>query len=84
MLDNSPTNAGGTAIYISEELKHNERDDIKFDFPNCEACFIDIECKTSNRNPIFGALSYIGTQAIMADHSVATWESFLRHLLREV
>ena len=56
-LDNSSTNAGGTAIYISDELKFNERNDIKFNFPNCEACFVDIECsKSSNQNPVFGAL----------------------------
>ena len=55
VLENSPTNAGGTAIYISNDLQYNERPDIKFDYPNCEACFIDIECK-SNHNPVFGAL----------------------------
>ena len=29
---------------------------IKFNFPNCEACFVDIECETLKHNPIFGAL----------------------------
>ena len=56
ILDNSPTNAGGTAIYASTDLKWNERPDIKFDFPNCEACFIDIECNIPGPNPVFGAL----------------------------
>ena len=56
ILENSPTNAGGTAIYASSDLKSNERPDIKFDFPNCEACFIDIECDIPGPNPVFGAL----------------------------
>ena len=56
VLDNSPTNAGGTAIYISDDLKYNERPDIKFEYANCEACFIEIICDTPGQNPIFGAL----------------------------
>ena len=50
------TEAGGTAIYVSNTLQYNERKDIKFEFPNCEACFIDIECEHLNINPVFGAL----------------------------
>ena len=56
ILHNSPTNAGGTAIYASNDLKFNERPDIKFEFPNCEACFVDIECDVPGPNPVFGAL----------------------------
>ena len=56
VLDNSSTNAGGTAIYSSDDLVCNERSDIKFEFSNCEACFIDVECKSPGQNPIFGAL----------------------------
>ena len=56
VLDNSPTNAGGTAIYISNDLQYIERPDIKFNYPNCEACFVEIECKAPGQNPIFGAL----------------------------
>ena len=56
VLHNSPTNAGGTAIYASNDLKTNERPDIKFNFPNCEACFVDIECNAPGPNPVFGAL----------------------------
>ena len=56
VLKNTPTEAGGTAIYVSNTLQYNERKDIKFEFPNCEACFIDIECEHLNTNPIFGAL----------------------------
>ena len=56
VLNNSPTNAGGTAIYTSNDLKFNKRPDIKFNYPNCEACFIEIICETPGQNPIFGAL----------------------------
>ena len=35
VLDNSPTSAGGTAIYSSNELVCNERTDIKFNFQHC-------------------------------------------------
>ena len=55
-LKNSPTEAGGTAIYVSDSLQYIERKDIKFDFPDCEACFIEIVCAHENVNPIFGAL----------------------------
>ena len=53
---NSPTNAGGSAIYISDTLQYVERNDIKFDYPNCEACFIEVVCDNTDLNPIFGAL----------------------------
>ena len=56
VLDNSPTNAGGTAIYVSNELKFQERDDIIFNYPNVETCFIEIICETPGHNPIFGAM----------------------------
>ena len=55
-LDNTTTNAGGTAIYVSENLNYIERPDIKFNHPDCEACFIEVECDTPDRNPIFGVL----------------------------
>ena len=56
LLNNSPTNAGGTAIYVSNNLTSIERRDIKFNYPDCEACFVEIECESPNQNPIFGAL----------------------------
>ena len=52
---NSPTNAGGTAIYVSDSLTF-VRPDINFNYPNCEACFVEIVCDTPGQNPIFGAL----------------------------
>ena len=45
LLDNSPTNAGGTAVYVSDDLSFNERDDIIFNYPHVEACFVEIVCK---------------------------------------
>ena len=33
VLNNSKTNAGGTAIYVSDDLKFKERDDIIFNYP---------------------------------------------------
>ena len=56
VLDNSKTNAGGTAIYVSDDLKFKERDDIIFNYPNVEACFVEIICKANSHNPIFGAM----------------------------
>ena len=56
VLHNSPTPKGGTAIYVSDKLKYQERTDIKFNHPSCEACFIEITCEGNNPNPIFGAL----------------------------
>ena len=56
VLDNSPTNAGGTAVYVSDELSFNERDDIIFNYPHVEACFVEIICKKPGNNPIFGAM----------------------------
>ena len=43
MLDNSKTNAGGTAIYVSDDLKFKERDDIIF--PNVEAVLLKLYAK---------------------------------------
>ena len=42
VLDNSPTNAGGTAIYVSDDLVWNKRGDIKFNFSNCEVFHSEI------------------------------------------
>ena len=56
VLDNSPTNAGGTAIYVTDGLVYKERDDIIFNYPNVETCFIEIICKKPGHNPIFGAI----------------------------
>ena len=52
---NSPTNAGGTAIYVSDGLKF-VCPDINFNYPNCEACFVEIVCDAPGQNQIFGAL----------------------------
>ena len=54
--NNSKTKAGGTAIYVSDRLKYLERPDIKFNFPNCEACFIEVLSENERENHIFGAL----------------------------
>ena len=55
VYDNSKTDAGGTAIYVSNQLTFKKLD-IKFDQDDCEACFVEIECGTSTNNPIFGRL----------------------------
>ena len=54
--NNSPSNAGGTAIYVSDNLQFIKRPDIKFEHPECESCFIEIERDKPAKNPIFGAL----------------------------
>ena len=56
VYNNSKTKAGGTAIYVSDTLKYIERPDIKFNHPNCEACFIEVLCEKEIHNHIFGAL----------------------------
>ena len=43
-------------VDTSDDLSFIKRPDIKFEHPNCEACFIEIECNTGAKNPIFGAL----------------------------
>ena len=54
--NNSSTKAGGVAMYVSNKLKFIERTDIKFNFDNCEACFIEVLCANENDNHIFGTL----------------------------
>ena len=56
IFESSPTSAGGVAIYVSESLSFVERSDVKFNYPDCEACFVEVESDTPNPNPIFGAL----------------------------
>ena len=73
----------GTAIYINDALKFIERPEIKFDHPNCEACFIEIDCESTAKNPIFGAL-YLDTLSRTSAHLPATWVNFWRTLLQEV
>ena len=57
LLHNSSTSAGGTAIFVSKKLEYVERTDINFNHPDCEACFVEINCKNTNQNPIFGAMN---------------------------
>ena len=52
----SPYSAGGVAIYVSEDLIFHERSDIQFNAPDCESCFVEIECNDSKNNPVFGAM----------------------------
>ena len=56
MITQLHTNAGGTAIYISDKLQFIHRKDIKFTSPNCESCFVEIICGNNQSNHIFGAL----------------------------
>ena len=56
VYDNSSSNAGGTAIYVSKNLEFKKHPDIKYNHEDCEACFIEIECKSPKHNPIFGVL----------------------------
>ena len=55
VLANSPTNAGGTAIYVNNDLKFI-KPNIKFNSPHCEACFVEIVCENPQNNHIFGAM----------------------------
>ena len=71
MLHNSPTSAGGAAIYVSKTLEYSERPDINFNYPQCEACFVEVECPSVSQNPIFGALYR---------HPVKDINSFTSHL----
>ena len=61
-------------LYVNERLKFKKRLDIKFDREECEACFIEVICKTSKQNPIFGALSE--RMFRMSEHLLATLENF--------
>ena len=80
ILDNSPTSAGGTAIYVSDGLICNERQDIVFDYPNVESCFVEIVCKTPGNNPVFGAM--YRHPGFYARPFCSHIESFLSHSLR--
>ena len=56
VFKNSQYSAGGVVIYVSEELIFNERSDIHFDAPDCETCFVEIECEGTHSNPVFGVM----------------------------
>ena len=76
MLTNSPTSAGGTAVYVSENLKYLERPDIKFNFPECESCFVEVECSNTMQNPILVLCT--GTLDQMKMILPVTLENFLK------
>jgi len=75
IFNNSSTSAGGTAIYINEQIKFIERTDIKFNFPNCEACFVEISCENEKQNHIIGALYR------HPNHNARLFTSYLRDFL---
>ena len=56
VYDNSKLSAGGTAIYIKDNLKFIERTDIKLNIDDCEACFIEILCDGPRKNPLIGVI----------------------------
>ena len=75
VCNNSLTKAGGTAMYISDSIKFLDRTDIKFDFPNCEACFVEILSDDQNHNQI------IGTLYRHPNHNARLFTSYLREFL---
>ena len=47
-IDNSPTNAGGTAMYINNDIEYKLRKDLNFGVTKCEMNFIEIMNVNSN------------------------------------
>ena len=55
--DDSPTTAGGAALYISESLAPTERPDIRFDLDLVESCWAEIAVSGKNKkNIILGCI----------------------------
>ena len=70
VLDNSQTCAGGTAINVSDNLIYEERDDIIFNYPNVEACFVEIKCKKRGKLCVF--LSFVHHKKFQSCH-ISQW-----------
>ena len=47
IYDNSPTNAGGVAIYVKETIKYNVKKELRLDVPDCESVFLELEFSDS-------------------------------------
>ena len=50
IFDNSPTNAGGVAIYIKKDFFEFEVKDLKLDMPGCESLFLEINMNNKSAN----------------------------------
>ena len=48
IFDNSPTNAGGVAIFVKNELKYQIRQDIRLNVDGCESIFLHLESFSRN------------------------------------
>ena len=57
---NSPTNAGGTGMYLSLNIKYINRPDLEFDFEGCETKFVELtgneKKSTHSKNIIVGSI----------------------------
>ena len=54
--NNSSTQAGGTALYISENLKFITRTDLTINMPHVECSFIELICENTSKNPLIGVV----------------------------
>ena len=52
IYDNSPTNAGGVAIYVKNKIfsKFEIKADLKLDLPQCESLFLEIKVSTKSKS----------------------------------
>ena len=56
VYNNSITNAGGTALYIQENLKFTKREDLTINLPGVECSFIELICENRSKNPLIGTV----------------------------
>ena len=43
VYDNSPTNAGGVAIYVKHDIKFTVKRELKLEVDDCESLFIELD-----------------------------------------
>ena len=55
---NSPTNAGGAALYIADNLRAVPRPDIKFDIALVESCWAEIDAGEGKKKIIIASCIY--------------------------
>ena len=82
--DNSPTNAGGVAIYIKNMLNFKVKHDLRLEDPHCESHFIEIDISTSPLLGISKTCLLIGCVYRHPRYTIEKVEVFLRQLIEKL
>ena len=83
-FDNSPTNAGGVAIYVKNELNPKVKRELRLEDPHCESVFVEIDISASHFLGNSKKTLLIGCVYRHPRYTVEQVEIFLKQLIEKL